>query len=198
MRTGRPPVDLAAHLLRRHVGHRAHHHALAGELGRSAGSRRAVLGAATLARPKSRTFTRPSLVTITLAGFRSRWTMPLSCAAARASASAMAIPRSADGSPPGDDAVEGLTLDELHGQEVDAAASSTEWSVTIFGWLSAATAPGLALEAGQAIRLGRHLGGQHLERHVATELGVGGAVDLAHAAGADRGGDPVVCEVGRS
>ena len=39
-----------------------------------------------LARPKSRTFTRPSRVTLTLAGFRSRCTMPASCAVSSASA----------------------------------------------------------------------------------------------------------------
>ena len=38
------------------------------------------------ARPKSRIFTRPSCVTKMFSGFRSRWTMPLSCAAARPSA----------------------------------------------------------------------------------------------------------------
>ena len=36
-----------------------------------------------LARPKSRILTRPSVVTKTFSGFRSRWTMPLVCAAAR-------------------------------------------------------------------------------------------------------------------
>ena len=36
--------------------------------------------------PKSRILTRPSLVMNRLSGFRSRWTMPLSCAAARPSA----------------------------------------------------------------------------------------------------------------
>ena len=35
-----------------------------------------------LARPKSRILTRPSFVTKTFSGFRSRWTMPFSCAAA--------------------------------------------------------------------------------------------------------------------
>ena len=36
-----------------------------------------------LARPKSRILTRPSRVTKTFSGFRSRWTMPFSWAAAR-------------------------------------------------------------------------------------------------------------------
>ena len=44
-----------------------------------------------LAKPKSRTFTRPSLVTLMLAGFRSRWTMPRSCAYSSASAICLAM-----------------------------------------------------------------------------------------------------------
>ena len=44
-----------------------------------------------LARPKSSTLTTPSSRTITLAGLRSRWTMPASCAASRASAICLAI-----------------------------------------------------------------------------------------------------------
>jgi hypothetical protein len=37
---------------------------------------------ATFASPKSRILTRPDLVTNRFSGFRSRWTMPFSCAAA--------------------------------------------------------------------------------------------------------------------
>jgi hypothetical protein len=50
------------------------------------------------ASPKSSTLTTPSGVTLMLAGFRSRWTMPFSCAASRASAiwPAMARPWSKD------------------------------------------------------------------------------------------------------
>ena len=61
----------------------------------------AIAGAASLARPKSSTLTRPWAVSITFAGLRSRWTIPLSCAATRASATAS--PNSmtrAIGSPP--------------------------------------------------------------------------------------------------
>ena len=43
------------------------------------------------ARPKSSTFTTPSGVILMLAGFRSRWTMPFSCAASSASAICRAI-----------------------------------------------------------------------------------------------------------
>ena len=38
------------------------------------------------ASPKSKTFTTPSAVIAMLAGFKSRWTIPRSCAASRASA----------------------------------------------------------------------------------------------------------------
>ena len=51
--------------------------------GVSAGSAKGVVAFAT---PKSSTLTRPSGVSLMLAGFRSRWTIPCSCAARIASA----------------------------------------------------------------------------------------------------------------
>ena len=61
-------------------------------------------------------------------------------------------------------------------------------------WLSDARSCASRSEAGEAVGVLRELGGEHLEGHVPPELRVGGAVDLAHAAGADRGRDPVVGE----
>ena len=52
---------------------------------------RADVGSSAFARPKSSTFTVPSGRTFTLAGFRSRWMMPCSCAASSASAICLAI-----------------------------------------------------------------------------------------------------------
>ncbi len=52
----------------------------------------------------------------------------------------------------------------------------------------------LAAEASQPLGVLRHLGREHLQRHFAPELRVGGAVHLAHAARAERGGEAVVCE----
>ena len=43
-------------------------------------------GSVALASPKSSSFTVPSGVTLMLAGLRSRWTMPFSCAASSAAA----------------------------------------------------------------------------------------------------------------
>ena len=48
-------------------------------------------GSIAFARPKSSTFTVPSARTLMFAGFRSRWTMPCSCAASRASAICLAM-----------------------------------------------------------------------------------------------------------
>ena len=46
--------------------------------------------------------------------------------------------------------------------------------------------PRLLLEAAQALGVGGERGGQHLDRDVAAEPRVAGAVDLAHAARAER------------
>ena len=51
-----------------------------------------------------------------------------------------------------------------------------------------------ASESGQALGIGRHLEGQHLDRHLAVELRVGRAVDLSHTAGADRLDQAIVRE----
>ena len=79
-------------LLGRHVGGRAEDHAR-GASGRRRRRRRRPTARvrrrcwpSALARPKSSTFTVPSGATLMLAGLRSRWMMPCSCAASRASA----------------------------------------------------------------------------------------------------------------
>ena len=56
---------------------------------------------------------------------------------------------------------------------------------------------GFALEASQAVRVGRERLGQHLQRHVPVELRVAGLPDFTHTAFADLGGDGVRAE-GRS
>ena len=54
----------------------------------------------------------------------------------------------------------------------------------------------LAIEAGEPFGVGREGARQELERDVAAELRVPGAVDLAHAACAERGDDHVVVDAG--
>jgi hypothetical protein len=77
-----------------------------------------------LAKPKSSTFTRPPALTITLAGFKSRWVMPASCA--RASASAVWMPYSRASSsrkPRADQGFERLARHVLHDDEAAASCS---------------------------------------------------------------------------
>ena len=91
------PIDLAARLLRRHVGRRAHHAAglrqvrIRAAAGRGddrllhrpcrpSASSLAPPRGRTLARPQSITCTSPKLPTITFDGFRSRWITPRACA----------------------------------------------------------------------------------------------------------------------
>ena len=52
-----------------------------------------------------------------------------------------------------------------------------------------------ALEAHHPVRVARKLLGQDLERDLALELAVAGAVDLAHPARAERGDDLVTSEL---
>ena len=112
-------------LLRRHVGHRPDDRALFGRgLRRCASGRRSPRGAASVsfARPKSSTLTRPSSVTMTLAGFRSRWTMPGRVRRGQRIRDLDGVlQRLAQPHPLArDQLVERLALHVLHGDEVDA------------------------------------------------------------------------------
>jgi len=51
-----------------------------------------------------------------------------------------------------------------------------------------------ALKAREPIHIAGDRGGQHLDRHRPLQIVVGGAIDLAHAAGADGGDDLVRAE----
>ena len=54
---------------------------------------------------------------------------------------------------------------------------------------------GLALESGEALLVSEEDLGQHLDRHVAPEPRVGGAIHLSHPAFAELGGDLVMEQV---
>jgi hypothetical protein len=120
------------------------------------------------ASPKSSTLTRPSFVTMTLAGFKSRCTMPFSCAAASASPSALAISTiCSTGSPPaGMRAVEWLALDQLHGQEVDAVGFLHRVDGDDVRVVELGEGLRFTAKARQPLRILRHPGGQHLKRYV--------------------------------
>jgi len=63
----------------------------------------------------------------------------------------------------------------------------------MWGWLSWRSSV-LALEPGPDLRVGGEVGRQDLDRHVPPQPRVPGAVDLAHSAGAEGGGDFVRTE----
>ena len=150
-----------------------------------------VSDAASLASPKSSTLTRPSRVTITFAGLRSRCTTPFSCAATKASASG--IPRSstwASGNPPGSDELgEAPPFHQLHGEEPDAAVLLDGVEHHDVRVVEPGHGRRLALEASEAVGRRRHVGGQHLDRDVALEARVARTVDLAHPSRAERRDD---------
>ena len=66
----------------------------------------------------------------------------------------------------------------------------------MFGWESEASSLRLALEAREALGVLRERGGQRLDRDVAPEPRVAGAIHLAHAARAERRDDLVGAEAG--
>ena len=149
--------------------------------------------AVSLARPKSRILTRPSRVTKTFSGFRSRWTMPLSCAAARplrdlagvVDGLAMRQRRCADAR------AQRLALEQLRDDVRRALVAADVVDGEDVGVIERAGGARLLLEAAQAVGVGRERRGQHLDGDVAAEARVARAIDLAHAAGADRSDDLV-------
>ena len=78
----------------------------------------------------------------------------------------------------------------------DPSRSSRPWMVAMFGWLSDASEPCLALEADAALGARAHAFGQHLDRDVTVQPRIGGAIDLAHPARAEERDDLVRADSG--
>ncbi len=94
-----------------------------------------------------------------------------------------------------------LAGDELHRQEVEGGAIGERRVLESVDVGDVRVVEGreqlrLALEADEALLVLRQLGRQHLDRHVAAELRVGGAGNLAHSARAERRHDQVGSETG--
>jgi hypothetical protein len=91
---------LAAHLLRRHVSRRPHHHPALGRPGHQNGVVSVAGGRAILEarEAKSRILATPSLVTNTFSGFKSRWISARACAAPRPRAICVATSSASRGS----------------------------------------------------------------------------------------------------
>ena len=188
----RASTSAAAGLLGRHVRGRARDRA--GRAEASAATTRLrfarpapTSSAVSFARPKSRTFTAPSLPTITLAGFRSRWTMPLRVRGGQRvghgnrDAQHLAEPHPLSR----DQRVEALAAHVLHDDEVDAVGRLDlvdRDDVRMvqrrgrFGFLDKPLAAGLVRHP--VVR-------EDLDGDLAAEPRIARAIDLAHPARAD-------------
>ncbi len=96
----------------------------------------------------------------------------------------------------GEDGAEGLAFEELLDDVGRAVVLADVVDGGDVGVVEDAGGFGLLLEAAQAIGVGGEGGGEDLDRDVAAEARVLGAVDLPHAAGADGGEDLVGAEAG--
>ena len=92
--------------------------------------------------------------------------------------------------------VEALSLDQLHGQEADPVRLLDRVERDDVRVVERRDGLGLALEARQAVGMGGHVLGQHLDRDLAAEPRVARAIDLAHPARAERRDDLVGAEPG--
>ena len=93
-----------------------------------------------------------------------------------------------------DEFCETLSLDQLHGEEANTVLVLDGVERHDVGMIEPRHGARLPLEAGEAVGVRGYFGGQHLERHLAPQSQVLGAIHLAHPAGADLGDDLVVAE----
>ena len=110
-------------------------------------------GSSALASPKSSTLTVPSGRSLMLAGFRSRWTMPCSCAASSASAICLAIgSASSSGIAPARDPLrQVVALDQFHHERVDAVGILEPVDRGDVRMIERGEHPRFAFEAGQPV-----------------------------------------------
>ncbi len=138
--------------------------------------------------PKSVTLTRPSSSTMTLCGLKSRWMTPRLWAkrAARRTWMVMSIARPGSSGPSSrDQLLERAALEELHRDVVGAVELAAVEDLDDVGVLQAGGGARLAAEALDELRVGGEAAVEDLQRDLAAELGVLGAVDVGHAAAAD-------------
>ena len=152
--------------------------------------------ASVMARPKSRIFRRPSSVMKMLSGLRSRCTTPRAWAAARPAA--ICSPRrcvclwqrAAFQACP-----ERLAVEQLGDQVRHVAGADVEDRQQV-GMRQRRDRARLLGEPGQPVGIVGGAARQDLDRHVAAEPRIASAIDLAHAARADRRDDLVGAESG--
>ncbi len=129
----------------------------------------------------------PSSVSRTLAGFRSRWMMPLACASAIARQSSITIVAAARGGcglPPME-LGEAAPGDEFQGEVRQALVVAVFVDLDDPRVLDLGDGAGLDVESSDLVGRGVRPGQDHLERDQAIQPDVPGFVDDAHAASAD-------------
>jgi len=85
-------------------------------------------------------------------------------------------------------------LDQLHHEARGAAAALEAVNVPDVRVTQRGERLRFLLEARHSVRIGREGGRQHLDRDVAPQSGIAGAIYLAHAAGANQTGDLIRSE----
>ena len=156
---------------------------------------------ANFAMPKSRILTVPSSSTRTFAGLMSRWTMPCSCAYARPSQSCaddLELRRQRQRLRPAQHRVKVLAAQEFHHDVRRAVVLAQFVDRDDVRVLQPRDGLGLALEPLARRRVEREIDQHHLERDVAVERRVLGAIEHAHPAAAKQAQDFVAANMRRN
>ena len=131
---------------------------------------------------------RPSLVTKMFSGFRSRWTIPFSCAAA--SPCAICTPYSivlrCGSAPLIEQRAQAFSFQQLGDQERRALVLTDVMNGENVGVVQRGHCARLLLEATQAVGFAGEGFRQNFQGDIAPEACVFGAIDFAHAARAKR------------
>src|ERR1051326_313242 len=136
---------------------------------------------ASRASPKSRTFTRPSSVMKTFSGFKSRWMICFSCAAAgnlrRVFESLSRRERSRSKLAP-----ESLALEELHDHVVDTALGTDVVDCDNIRMIELTDCTRFARQTPEQFRIIAVRRGKDLDGHVTAQTRVACSIDVTHAA----------------
>ena len=138
----------------------------------------------------------PSARTLMFAGFRSRWMMPCSCAASRASAICFAMGSASEIgiAPLAMTLRERWPFDELHDERRRWTGLLEAVDRCDVRMIEGGKQFCFALEPREPLAVARDRHGQHLDRHRALQVRIDGAIHLTHAADADLRGDFVRTE----
>src|SRR5207302_1341360 len=93
---------------------------------------------------------------------------------------------------------QGLAIHKFHGDKRGCALTTHVVDGNNVGMIKGRGSAGLLLEAAQALGIGGELRGENLYCNLASEAALGGAIDLSHAAGAERLAEFIRTEFGCS